>query len=202
MSYTLYMKQVLVIHGGDSFAAYEEYIAFLKEMPVELEGSKGWKGNLNEALGPKYQVILPRMPNSFNAKYEEWKIWFEKYLALLDEDLILVGHSLGGSFLAKYLATESVPLKIRATFLIAAPHDTDGERALVEFDSPEDLTQLQAQGGEIFMYHSTDDPIVAFSEFEKFQAALPDARFRSFTDRGHFLQEEFPELVTDIKNLV
>jgi len=43
------------------------------------------------------------MPCIENAKYNEWKIQFEKYLKRTDNDLILIGMSLGGIFLTKYL---------------------------------------------------------------------------------------------------
>jgi hypothetical protein len=38
-----------------------------------------WKKWLSEGLADSYQVIRPDMPNTMNAKYSEWKIWFEKY---------------------------------------------------------------------------------------------------------------------------
>jgi len=195
------MRQVVVIHGGDSFETYEEYLQSLRDFPIELEGSKGWKSGLGETLGPEYQVILPRMPNAMNARYLEWKLWFEKYIPLLHDGVILVGHSLGGSFLAKYLSTETFPRKIAGTFLIAPPFDTDTGRKLIEFNVPPTPSKLSEQGGEIFLYHSTDDPIVEYAQFEKFESALPNAHARSFTDRGHFLQDEFPKLVADIKSL-
>lgn len=195
------MKQVLVIHGGDAFATYEEYIEFLNDCSVDLtDGRKrGWKARLIEVLGPDFEVTLPKMPNAQNAKYAEWKLWFEKYIPLLDDEVMLVGHSFGGSFLAKYLSEESFPKKIRATFLIAAPYDHDSEREVVEFVLPESLALLERQGGKIHLYHSTDDPVVDFSELQKYIDAFPKAVVKTFDDRGHFNQETFPEIVEDIK---
>ncbi len=98
------MKQILVLHGGDSFGTEEEYISFLKNFEIEnldYFKSKRWKENLQADLGPDFEVIASRMPNAFNARYEEWKIWFEKILPLMDDRCVLLGHSLGGTFLAK-----------------------------------------------------------------------------------------------------
>lgn len=196
------MQQVVVIHGGDSFATYEDYITFLKEFEIDFERSgKGWKALLGETLGESYTIISPSMPNKQNAKYEEWKIWFEKYIPILKDDVVLIGHSLGGSFLSKYLSEERLPIRIRATFIIAAPYDEDDGRKLVEFTPPNSLKLLEEQGGEVFLYHSSDDPIVDFSELSKYTQRLPQAHPRIFTDRGHFIQEEFPELVKDIRSL-
>src|SRR4051812_10882369 len=105
-------KQVVVIHGGDTFGTYEEYIAFLKDFAIdslEYFMKMGWKDTLQESLGGAYQVILPKMPNKINAKYVEWKVWFEKLLPLLNNEIILIGHSLGGTFLAKYLSENKLP---------------------------------------------------------------------------------------------
>lgn len=194
------MKQVLVIHGGNSFESYEEYLDSLRSFKIDIERSKGWKAELGEMLGPDYEVISPRMPNASNAKYQEWKIWFEKYISLMNDGMILVGHSLGGSFIAKYLCEETISKKVLGTYLVAASH-TNSEHSLPEFSTESSLQGFEKQGGEIFLYHSTDDAIVPYSEFEKYRAALPHAVARSFTDRAHFLGEEFPELVEDIKSL-
>jgi predicted alpha/beta hydrolase family esterase len=196
-------KQVFVIHGGDAFPTYEEYISYLQNETIDIERFKirGWKSSLGENLGNEYEVIQPRMPNPENAKYLEWKIWFEKFVPFLTDGVILLGHSLGGIFLAKYLAEENFPKKIRATFLAAAPFNKDGDRAIVEFDLPASLEKLKEQGGEIFLYHSKDDPVVQFSELAKYQQALPEAHVTVFEEKQHLNQEQFPEIVEAIKSL-
>lgn len=198
------MKQLVAIHGGDAFATYEEYLQFLKDYKIDdptLASGKGWKSGLQEALGAEFQIIAPQMPNKQNAKYLEWKIWFEKHIPYMSDGVILVGHSLGGSFLAKYLSEERFPKKIAATFLVAAPYSMDGDRNLVEFAQPASLALLAQQGGDILLYHSSDDPIVPFAELAKYESALPAAHARTFSDRGHFNQEEFHELVADIRSI-
>lgn len=198
------MKQIVTIHGGDAFATYETYLDFLRNRKIEnveyFKGRHDWKDTLPEALGSEYEVLLPEMPNKRNARYLEWKIWFEKLFPFLHEEVILVGHSMGACFLAKYLSEETFPNKISATFLVAGPYDQDGDRPIVEFVLPSTLADLEMQGGKIFLYHSTDDPIVNFTELAKYHAALPNATTRTFTDRGHFNQEQFPELIVDIKS--
>lgn len=187
-------KQILAIHGGEVFSSYDQYVEFLKSAQIDLEQKKSWRSTLPEALGEEFEVILPQMPNKLNAKYHEWKIWFEKYFPFLAGNIILVGHSLGAIFIAKYLSEEAFPTKIKATFLIAAPY-TESDFSL------DSLKKFGEQGGEIFLYHSNDDPVVPFSEFEKYQKALPKAQVIIFEDRKHFNQEQFPELVEAIKSL-
>jgi predicted alpha/beta hydrolase family esterase len=196
-------KQIVVIHGGDAFDTYEEYIASLKEAELSLAKlqRKDWKSRLSTDLGEEYDIILPRMPNPQNARYVEWKIWFEKIIPLLDETVAFIGHSLGGIFLTKYLSENVYPKKIKATFLVAAPYNTINENPYVDFNLGSSFDGLQKQGGEIFFYHSKDDVVVPFSSFEQYQKAIPSAHFIAFEDRGHFNQEKFPEIIKDINNV-
>jgi hypothetical protein len=196
------MKQVLVIPGGNSFANHEEYLRYLIERPIDLDfgNKKDWKATLSEQLGGEYQVVLPRMPNRDNARYEEWKIWFERHIDLLEDDAILIGHSLGGSFLAKYLATETMRRQVRATLIVAGVYD-GFVPGCADFLVTGPLDRFEEQGGDIHLYFSTDDAVVPYEELGKFHTALPKAIVHSFDDRGHFNQEEFPELVADIRSL-
>ncbi|OGG73069.1 hypothetical protein A3A38_01830 [Candidatus Kaiserbacteria bacterium RIFCSPLOWO2_01_FULL_53_17] len=199
-------QQVVVIHGGDSFPAYDAYLSYLKNFKVDSIDSfrpkKDWKTSLPETLGGEYDVLLPRMPNKNNARYLAWKLWFEKMIPFLNDEVILVGHSLGASFLVHYLSEEQFPRRIRATLLVAAPYSIDmGAGTTPEFTAPDSLALLEKQGGKILLYHSKDDLVVPFSELAKYQKALPSATARAFNDRQHFNQESFPELVADIQSL-
>jgi predicted alpha/beta hydrolase family esterase len=197
------MKQVFVIHGGTDFKRYEDFINDLKTKEIDLNRAnrQDWKSHLNEYLGEGYEIIFPRMPNSQNAKYAEWKIWFERHFPFVQDDIILIGHSLGALFLVRYLSENNFPKKIKAVLLVAAPNDMDDAQGRWEFGVPKEFSKLTAQGGKIIFYHSKDDKIVPFSELAKYQNLLPSATYRIFEDRGHFNQETFPELVADIKSL-
>lgn len=128
-------------------------------------------------------------------------MWFEKVVPFLRDDVILIGHSLGASFLTRYLAEEPFPVRIKATLLVAGAYSTDMEEMTEEFAAPASLALLARRGGQVFLYHSEDDLVVPFAELAKYQTALPGATTRVFSDRGHFNQETFPELVEDIKGL-
>lgn len=197
------MRQVVVIHGGNTYDSYEEYLTALRERILDLEQmkGKGWKSSLELALGSAYEIIAPRMPLADNAKYSEWKIWFEKLIPFLRDGTVFVGHSLGGIFLAKYFSEESYPKKVSAILLIAAPYESDGEYSLVDFALSDNLSRLVEYGDRVHLYQSTDDVIVPFSNLERYKLKLPAAIPHVFTGRGHFLQDEFPELVEDIRNL-
>lgn len=198
-------KQVFVIHGGDPQESYEKYLEFLRNYPVNFERhairKNDFQLNLPKDLGEDFEVLVPEMPNKRNAKYEEWKIWFEKFFQFLNDNVILVGGSLGGTFLAKYLAENQFPKKIKAVFLIAGCFEDLPNEPLFDFSLPKSLSKIAPQTDKIFLYHSKDDNVVPFSHLAKFQQALPKATVRVFEDRQHFNQAELPELVADIKNL-
>ena len=101
-------QQIFVIHGGNASNSYHEYLKYLKAKKITLDDfhRKDWKTGLAEKLGRNFEVHNPAMPNKQNAKYLEWKIYFEKIIPLMKAPVILVGHSLGGIFLAKYLSEE------------------------------------------------------------------------------------------------
>jgi hypothetical protein len=142
------------------------------------------------------------MPNPMNAKYDEWKILFKKMAPLLDNNVILIGHSLGAIFLAKYLSKNRFPKKILATLLVSPPYDDEGmKESLGDFILPKSLDRLNKQGGKIFIYQSKDDSVVPYFHLEKYKKALPYAIIREFKKRGHFDQVKFPELIKDIRGL-
>jgi len=167
-------QQIIVIGGGNTFETYKEYLSYLKKQRIDFERYRteqnGWKKTLEKKLGRKFEVILIDMPNKANAKYAEWKIWFEKFIPHIKPKAIFIGHSLGGIFIAKYLAENKLVKKILAVFLIAAPYEPeDASDSLADFVLPRKLDKLEAQTENIFIYQSKDDPVVLFINSEKYR---------------------------------
>ncbi|HEY0964616.1 MAG TPA: alpha/beta hydrolase [Candidatus Paceibacterota bacterium] len=201
-------QQVLYIHGGNAYSSYEDFLQDLRTMALPaLRGEitiKRWSETLRQDLGEGFEVIAPSMPNKHNAKYLEWKIWFERHFELLRDDLILVGWSQGGYFLTKYLIENDLPVSVRGLILIAAPFEPaqfgkeDGGD--FQFDTSK-AGLLQEKVPSITIFHSQDDFIVPFAHAEMYKQALPNAELVTFSDRNHFLLPEFPELLERIKEL-
>jgi hypothetical protein len=192
------MKQILYIHGGESFANREDVLTCLRHRdiddPFKAEKKKKWRESVREELKGTHILVDPEMPNAMDARYDEWTIWFEKHVPFLEDGGILIGHSLGANFLAKHLARHTLPVKISQLHLVAGCF---GEG---DFTLSNSLENIEKQCEDIFIYHSRDDDVVDFSDAEKFKEALPSAELVAFDDKGHFFaQEEFPELVERIK---
>jgi len=201
-------QQVFYIHGGSSYSNYDDYIEDLKSQSLRSASDEPvvekWPSTLRSALGGDYQVFMPSFPNSNNAKYKEWKIWFEKHFEYLHNDIVLVGWSQGGYFMAKYLSENIAPFEIKSLFLVAAPirpDDFGGEDGGdFQFDSAL-LPHLAKQAQNITIMHSTDDFVVPYEHALKYKEALPEAELVTFTDKNHFLVEALPELVERIRQL-
>lgn len=142
------------------------------------------------------------MPLQDNAKYNEWKIHFEKYIPYLQDNMILIGSSLGGIFLAKYLSENKFPKKILSTFLIAPPYDNTlpGEDLVGGFRLKSDLSLLEKSSENLYLMFSKDDETVPISHAEKFQKKLKSANFIIYESKnGHFKIPEFPEIIEIIQ---
>lgn len=199
-------NQVFYIHGGNAYSKYDDFIADLCTRPIRdlpgVERPKVWVDSLREDLGDDFEVFMPSMPNKQNAKYLEWKIWFERHFEYVRDGVDLVGWSQGGWFLAKYLIENETPFAVRRLILLAAPFVTEdfgGEDGGDFAFNTARAGELEARAEKIFVIHSTDDPVVPYRHAEQYAAALPKAKLLTFTDKNHFLVAEFTELVALIK---
>ena len=197
--------QVIYFHGGDVFESRSDYLNSLKTKDIEryFLKDKNWE-IWTKKMPTKIRADLfcMQMPCSDFAKYKEWKIWFERFLPKFSEELTLVGWSLGGIFLLKYLSEEGLKnKKLNSLFLIASPFDGAddcSDRALEEFVPKKDIKNIEKLTRNIYIYHSKDDFVVPFSQAEKIKQRLQNSTLRAFEDRNHFIVENFKELFADI----
>ena len=200
--------QIVFIHGGEAYKHYEDFLFDLEHEELGdplAERSKRWSSCLKNDLGEEYEVFTPTMPNKQNAKYIEWKIWFERHFQFFRNEMILVGHSQGGMFLCKYLIENSTPFTIKALLLLGAVYpvseainDSKEDGGDFLFDAAL-LGSLAEKAEHIVIMHSKDDFVVPYEHALKYKVALPTAELVTFEDKNHFLIPEFPELINKIK---
>jgi uncharacterized protein len=178
-------RQVLFIHGAGG-EAFQEDGALVR--------------SLREALGPDFGVQYPEMPDADAPTFGTWSACISHELSVLDGGVILVGHSLGGSILLKYLSEERVEKPIAGVFLIATPFwgTADWE---VEFQLSENFPEALPEDVPIFLYHSRDDEVVPFAHLAMYSGRLPHATVREVKDRGHQLGDDLSEVAEDIAGL-
>lgn len=93
-------KRILILHGWESNSCEHWF----------LEAKRRW-----EEKG--YQVKVPDMPNPFYPQKEKWVKIIEDFKP--NKDSILIGHSLGGTAILRYL--EKAKRQVGKSILIATP---------------------------------------------------------------------------------
>lgn len=197
-------SQILYIHGGETFKNQKDYLKYLKNRPISIEKKLRWAQEyLDKELGKNFEIIRPRMPLQENAKYKDWKIFFERHIPFLKNNIILIGGSLGGIFLAKYLSENKFPKKILHTYLVCPPFD---DTCFVEdlvggFKLKSDLSLLEKNSKKLTLLFSEDDDNVPVAHAEKYRNKLKNAEIIIYKSKnGHFKIPKFPEIVKMIKD--
>lgn len=192
-----------MVHGGMTFKNKKDYLFYLKNRKISVEKKVRWAEDyLDKELGKKFEIIRPHMPLQDDAKYEEWKVNFERYVPYLRNNVILIGRSLGGIFLAKYLSENRFPKKILSVYLVCPPFDnTLSEEDLVGgFKLKSDLSLIEKNTKNLNLLFSKDDDVVPVAHAEKYRNKLKKAKIVIYKSKNrHFNISRFPEIVKMIK---
>lgn len=177
---------VVFIHGAgaDGASADEKLVA-----------------SLRAALGSDYTVLYPRLPDPSNPRYDAWRQQLADTFSACNGPVIVVGHSLGGSILLKYLSEEPVEQGIVGLFTLAAPFWGMADWQADEYMLREDCAGRLPTGMPIFCYHSRDDDIVPFAHLAQYGGRLPQATLRVFVGRGHQFADDLSAVAADIASL-
>jgi hypothetical protein len=200
------MNTYIFIHGGESFKTDRDYIEWLTTTGVEWnhdpytewENKRKWREDIAQSLTNRWDLVyMPEFPSKQNAKYDEWKLFFDAWIRAIkiQWEVTLIGNSLGGCFLLKYFSEHtSLPwdLSIREIHLVAA---CIGEW---DFTPPENYEFLEQLENQVHIWHAEDDDVVDISIAQELIGHLPEATSHLFSmDRwyGHFHGLEiFPEI--------
>ena len=198
---------ILIVHGGNGSSrkpAIKKW-QIIKNQFSTNSGKAVWSENLDQFLPrniENYQIenLNPVFPNANDANFEEWQAFFEQIMNCeKTENLILVGHSLGTTFLQLYLAQNNLERfgkKILQLHLVGTCLSSG------DFGIGSNWQNIlgQIKPSNIFVYHSRDDLVCEFANGQIFAQNL-GCNFEIFENRGHFLQTELPELIKNIKHL-
>jgi len=159
---------------------------------------------LQQGLGDAYAVAYPTMADEGNAPYEVWKAQIDQELAAGGGPVILVGHSVGGSVLAKYLAESTDRSGIAGVVMLAAPFwGGEGWRydGYEELELPTTVDDSMDLGVPVFFHHCRDDETVPVDHLSMFLARLTGARGRVLDAGGHQFATDLGPIVEDIRGL-
>ncbi|MGM7700548.1 alpha/beta hydrolase [Pseudalkalibacillus sp. Hm43] len=180
----------------------KEHVLFIHSAgPQDGEqGSSRLIAYLQKSISSDFHFSSPAMPDPENPSYDLWKNVLEEKLSELKSSVILIGHSLGGSVLLKYLTEEFCDVSISGLFVMGSPFwGLDKDWQYKEFELTDNFETRLPSISQIYLYHSRNDDVVPFSHFEHYAYKLPHAQKRIFENHGHLFQDDLPELVHDIK---
>lgn len=156
---------------------------------------------LQKQLDSRYEIAYPIIEDPEAPTYKMWGVMLEKEFAKFDEEVILIGHSLGGSMLLKYLSERKSNLKVDGLFLIATPYWGSNGWNMDDFKLKRDFSKNLPPISSIHFFHCKNDPFVPFEHLKLYRKNLPNAVVHELSCNSHAFPGGLPELVENIKNL-
>lgn len=182
------MNHVLFIHSADAQGAGE--------------GSSPLVAALRKELGPDYAMDAPLMPSPEAPAAAAWEIALADHLSRQSTPFTLVGHSLGGSLILKYLAGHDRPRGLLGVVSIAAPFWGMPDWEIEEWALPPGFEKRLSSLDNVIVYHSEDDDGVSVSHADRYGEALPKAVVKKVNGRGHlFADGNVADIAGDIRRL-
>lgn len=178
---------VFIIHGAYGNPS-ENWFPWLKT-ELEIRG---------------FRVFIPKFPTPNGQNFKSWLEVFRPYAQYLDENSILIGHSLGVPFILRLLERFKSPIK--QCFLVSGFTGLLGNQ---QFDSinktfvEDDFNweKIKSNCDKFTLYHSRSDPYVPYEETLELRNRLsPEPRL--IKDAGHFNKDagytKFKRLLIDV----
>ena len=179
------MKTAFIIHGAYGNPK-ENWIPWLK----------------NELEKQDYKVYVPKFPTPRKQTLNNWLKVFKKYEKYADEDSILIGHSLGVTFILTLLEK----IKIKSAYLVAgfiSPlNNPQFDRINRTFINKKfNWRKIRRNCNKFYLFHSDNDPYVPLEKAEEIAKKLK-IRIIIVKNAGHFNKDsgyiKFPELLKKI----
>jgi hypothetical protein len=185
-------SNVFIFHGTEGYPE-ENWFPWLKEKLKE----KGCK------------VFVPQFPSPpvIPSKISEWFEVLKDYEQDINENTILIGHSLGGVFALRLL--EQLKHPVRAVFLVGTPigvkpianYDRDNSFSGFDFD----WEKIKSNSKSFTVFHSDNDPYVSLGNGEQLAKEL-GVELTFIPNAGHFNKEagytSFADLLEKVRKIL
>lgn len=141
------MKKVFIIHG------------------FEGTPNGGWKPWLMDKLAQEnIWACALAMPTPSNPSKDEWVKEIARSVGEANDEIFLVGHSLGAPAVLRYLETLPEGKTIGGTVLVAGPCEKNDNRKLDNFlETPFNYEYIKSKLKKCSIIHGDDDPYVPLS---------------------------------------
>jgi len=179
--------KIFIIHG--SYGNKEEnWFPWIKE-ELEKEG---------------HVVFIPEFSTPENQSLDKWTFEFsDGYGGLVDEDSILIGHSLGPAFILSLLEKLNIPKPLKACFFVSGflglLNNEEFDKINKTFTTKEfDWKKIKQNCEKFHIIHSDNDPYVPLEKAKELAVKL-DSEVKVIPQAGHFNESSgytsFPELL-------
>lgn len=140
------MKRAIIVHCWDGSSTYAWYQSVAREL---------------EAKG--YKVVVPNMPDSAHPRRDAWVPFLSNVIGQPDQELVLIGHSIGTVTIMHYLETLPSHHMIDKAIFVAGFTDALGFKELENFfEHPLDFKKIKPRAKNGFVaIQSDNDPYVA-----------------------------------------
>lgn len=183
---------VFIFHGTEGYPE-ENWFPWMKK-ELEVRGCN---------------VIVPQFPSPpvVPAKLSEWFEVLEKYREYINENTIIIGHSLGGKFTLRVI--EKLDKPIKAGFLVGTPIGVlpiaYNERDNAFTDNNFNWQKIKEKCKYFDIFQSDNDPYVSLGNGEELAKNL-EVKLTFIPNAGHFNKPagylSFPQLLEKIEKIL
>jgi len=167
------MSKVFIIHGSYG-NPNENWIPWLRRK-LEEEG---------------HTVFVPEFPTPKNQSFNSWWDEFGEYYHHIDEDSILIGHSLGFAFILSIIESLDIPKPMRACYFVSGftglLNNPEFDKINKTFTTKEfDWEKIKENCEKFYIFHSDNDPYVPLEKAKELAEKL-DVQPVIIKNGGHF----------------
>jgi predicted alpha/beta hydrolase family esterase len=152
-----------------------------------------------------YSVIIPQFPTPQNQSLTTWREAFDKYKNKLTRDTILIGHSIGSTFILSLLENVSEP--VHGVFLVSGfisdLNNKEFNRINGSFYN-KSFNWEKINENKFYIFHGDNDPYVPMDKAEELANKL-HSQVNIIKNGGHLNDQAgfktFPKLLEEIKKI-
>lgn len=180
------IKHLIFFHGGGSEEDYEADSKLVASLELKL--------------GSAYSIHYPLLPDNGTPDLGR-RQQINHEISESEDNVILVGHSLGASMVLACLSEIKIRKKIAGIFLLATPFWNGNEEWVEAFKLHPNFSKQLDKKIPLYFYHCLDDDDVPFSHLTIYKQQLPWAFFREMPTGGHQFNNDLTMVANDIKSI-
>jgi predicted alpha/beta hydrolase family esterase len=166
------------------------------------QGSDRLLQGLKTSVPGGIDLVAPLMPEPHAPSAEAWIAAVWSAISGIEGDLVLVGHSLGGSTILQALARHGVPGTVGGVVLLSAPFWGEGGWNMAEYALAEDAESALVALPRLIILQGDQDTVVESDHPELYKDLLRSAEIRWLTGVDHEAADAAPSLYAAVHDIV